>query len=315
MSMLMSEMSAREIGIVGLGKMGSGIARQLMGKGWRVVGYNRSIEATRELVKNGLTGTKTFKDLVSELSTPRVVWIMVPAGKPVGEMIKKLSSLLEKGDIVIDGGNSFYKDSVRHHKELAKKGIGFVDVGVSGGPKGARHGASLMVGGERKLYDYLLPLYNDLSVPKGHQHFEGAGAGHFAKMVHNGIEYGMMQAIAEGFDVMKNSGYKLHLKDVAKVYNHGSVIESRLMGWMSDAFEKFGDELKEVSGSAGSGGAAGMAKSEAKWTLDVAKKLGIEAKVIEKSINARVNSQKKPSFQGKIINALRNRFGGHEIKN
>jgi len=309
----MSEMSAKEIGIVGLGKMGSGIARQLIEKDWRVFGYNRTIEVTKELVKVGLFGTKSLEDLVGELDTPRVIWIMLPAGKPVDDVIGKFSQLLDKKDVAIDGGNSFYKDSVRRYKKLAKKGIDFVDIGVSGGPKGARYGASLMVGGKRKLYDYLTPLFNDLSVPKGHEHFEGVGAGHFVKMVHNGIEYGMMQAIAEGFDLMRNSDYKLHLKDVAKAYNHGSVIESRLISWMSEAFEKFGSDLKKVSGSAGSGGAAGLAKSEGKWTLDFAKKVGIETKVIEESISARISSQNKPSFQGKIINALRNRFGGHDI--
>jgi len=303
----MTKLSAREIGIVGLGNMGSGIARQLMEKGWRVVGYNRSPKETRELVAEGLTAAKTPEDLVTELSATRIIWIMVPAGKPVGEIIKKLSSLLDKGDVVIDGGNSFYKDSVRHYKELAKKGIEFVDVGVSGGPKGARHGASLMVGGERELYDYLLPLFNDLSVPKGHQHFEGAGAGHFVKMVHNGIEYGMMQAIAEGFEVMKNSDYNLHLKDIAKVYNHGSVVESRLMGWMSDAFEKFGEELGEVSGKAQETG-------EGKWTVETAKRLGVSVKVIEESVNTRKRSREKPSYQGKVIQSLRHLFGGHQIK-
>jgi len=304
----------KEIGIIGLGKMGAGIARQLVEKGWRVIGYNRSPNVTKELKKEGIEESYSLKELTQKLSKPRLVWVMVSAGKPVDAVVGDLSKVLEKSDVVIDGGNSFYKESIRHSKELAKIGIEFVDAGVSGGPSGARYGACLMVGGNKKLYDYLLPLYIDLSVPEGQAHFEGAGAGHFVKMVHNGIEYGMMQAIAEGFDLMKSSDYKLHLKDITEVYNHGSVIESRLVGWMNEAFGMFGDDLKKISGSAGSGGAAGMAKSEAKWTLDVAKELGIKASVIEDAINARIKSQKKPSYQGKIINALRNRFGGHSIK-
>lgn len=305
----------REIGIVGLGKMGAGIARQLMEKGWRVFGYNRSPEVTRKLEKEGILGASSLKDLTGKLSVPRLVWLMIPAGKPVDEMVSQLAELLDEGDILINGGNSFYRDSIKNSNELRKHGIELIDIGVSGGPSGARNGVCLMVGGQRKLYDYLLRLYVDLSVAEGHEHFEGVGAGHFVKMVHNGIEYGMMQAIAEGFDLMGSSDYKLHLKDIAEVYSHGSVIESRLVGWMAEAYELFGDDLTEISGSAGSGGAVGIAKSEAKWTLDVAKKLGIKTKVLEESINARLSSQKTPSFQGKVINALRNLFGGHSVGN
>jgi len=308
-------LARREVGIVGLGKMGRGIAENLKDKGWKVIGYNRSSEVTKMMEERGLTAAYSLFELSQKLEKPRIVWLMVPAGKPVEEMISQLMKVLDKGDIVIDGGNSFYQESVKVKDKLSKRGIDFVDVGVSGGPAGARYGASLMVGGNRKLYEYLLPLYIDLSVAEGHQHFEGVGAGHFVKMVHNGVEYGMMQAIAEGFDVLKNSDYKLHLKETADVYNNGSVIESRLVGWMKDAFEIFGDNLNKVSGSAGSGGAAGMAKSEAKWTLDLASKLGVKTRVIEDAIRSRLDSQKKPSYQGKIINALRNRFGGHSVEN
>lgn len=305
---------AREIGIVGLGKMGSNLSQQLIEKGWRVVGYNKTPEATKKLENEGLEGAYSLKEVCEKLAKPRVVWLMIPAGRPVEETVDKLAGILDEGDIVVDGGNSFYKDSKKHYKKLEEKGIKFVDVGVSGGPDGARKGASLMVGGDEELYDYLLPLYIDLSVPEGHAFIKGKGAGHFVKMVHNAIEYGMMQAIAEGFDIMKSEDYKLHLKDIARVYNHGSVIEGKLIGWMAEAFEIFGEDLKKVSGRAGSGGAAGMEKSEAKWTLDIAEKLGVEVKVVEDAIKARLKSQKKPNFQGKIINALRNRFGGHKVK-
>jgi 6-phosphogluconate dehydrogenase len=159
-----------------------------------------------------------------------------------------------------------------------------------------------------------MPLYVDIAIAEGQQHFEGIGAGHFVKMVHNGIEYGMMQAIAEGFDVLKSSEYRLHLTDIARVYNNGSVIESRLIDWMREAFEVFGDDLVKIGGSAGSGGAAGIEKSEAKWTSNVAKALSVPTGVIDEAIKVRVESQEKPGYQGKIINALRNRFGGHETK-
>lgn len=304
----------KQIGIVGLGKMGENLALNLIDHGWKVVGYNRTPEVTKKLEKNGLTGVYSYQELYEKLVVPRIVWVMVPAGDPVNEVIKQLSETLAKGDIVIDGGNTFFEDSKDHHKLLSKKSIDLVDVGVSGGPEGAKRGASLMIGGNEKLYDYLLPLFVDLATDGGYEHFEGVGAGHFVKMVHNGIEYGMMQSIAEGFDVMKNSDYKLHLQDIARVYNHGSVIESRLISWMEEAFRIFGDDLKKVSGSAGSGGNKGMVRSEAKWTVDVAGKLGVETEVIKRSIEKRVASQKKASYQGKIINALRNMFGGHSVK-
>jgi 6-phosphogluconate dehydrogenase len=294
--------------------MGENIALNLIDHGWKVVGYNRSEEVTKRLEKKGLVGAYSYQDFFEKLAVPRIVWVMVPAGEPVNEVIKELSETLAKGDIVVDGGNSYFEESKKHHELLSKRSIDFVDVGVSGGPEGARRGASLMVGGNEKLYDYLLPLYLDLAVDGGYQFFEGVGAGHFVKMVHNGIEYGMMQAIAEGFDIMSNSDYKLHLQDIARVYDHGSVIESRLTDWMEEAFGIFGDDLKKVSGSAGSGGAKGIKASEAKWTVDFAKKVGVEAKIISESIDKRLDTQKNPDFQGKIINALRNRFGGHSVK-
>lgn len=302
----------REIGIIGLGKMGANIARSLIAKGWQVVGYNRSKDATDAMLKEGLIGVDSLSELVSKLTKPRVVWVMVPShtkdGKaPVDDVIVELSQVLDKGDIVIDAGNSFYKNSIKNFNTLEKKGIEFIDVGVSGGPGGALYGACLMVGGKRELYDYLLPLYVDLSVPGGHAFFDGVGAGHFAKMVHNGIEYGMMQAVAEGFDILEKAEYKYHLARVARLYNHGSVIESRLLGWMAEAFEIFGDELKSVSGRAQESG-------EGRWTTEVAGALGIRDEVIENALKERLKSQSHPSFQGKIIQALRNRFGGHDAK-
>lgn len=295
-----------EIGIIGLGKMGGNLARQLLGKGWKVHGYNRSPEETRKLKQEGLIAAFSLENLVKALPKPRVIWLMVPSGDPVDENINALVKLLDKNDIIIDGGNSFFENTVKRAKKASKSGIRFVDCGVSGGPEGALQGATLMIGGKKKDYEYLKPLFTALSVHQGEEFFEGHGAGHFVKMVHNGIEYGMMQAIAEGFAIMRQSRYKLHLQKIAEVYNHGSVIESRLVGWMADAYKLFGDDLKGVSGSAGHSG-------EGLWTTQVANSLNIPNKVIEESLKARIKSQKKPNYQGQVIQALRNQFGGHSL--
>jgi len=296
-----------ELGIIGLGKMGGNIALQLLAKGYRVVGFNRSPEPTAVLAKEGMIVAKSLDEIVGELSKPRVVWLMVPAGKQIDNLIYQLASKLNRGDIIIDGGNSYYGDSAIRAKALAKKGINFVDIGVSGGPNGARYGASLMVGGSAKVFEKILPILNDVSVPGGLAFFEGAGAGHFVKMVHNGIEYGMMQAIAEGFAILKKTLYKLDLTKVARVYNHGSVIESRLVGWLADALTLHGNNFNGVTGVVAHTG-------EGLWTEETAKKLGVKAKVIEEALKFRKQSAKNPSYTGKILSALREQFGGHSVK-
>ncbi len=300
----------QEIGIVGLGKMGGNIARRLIERDWVVAGYNKDKKATKALEKEGLFGTQSLKELVSKLSKPKLVWVMVPAGKPVDSVMfgeEGLDKLLSKGDIVIDGGNSRFEESVKRGKKFAKKGIKFVDVGVSGGPEGARHGSCLMIGGEKANYDYLHPLFLQLAVSGGEEFFEGTGAGHFVKMVHNGIEYGMMQSIAEGFALMKKSRYNLDLTRVASVYNNGSVIESSLIGWMKNAFDLHGPDMKGVSGTVAHTG-------EGAWTVKIAKKMGAKVKVIEDSLRFRVQSAKKPSYAGKLVSSLREQFGGHSVK-
>lgn len=300
----------KEIGIVGLGKMGGNTGRRLIQQDWRVVGFNRSVEPTKQLEKEGLEGAYSLKELVAKLSKPRIVWLALPAGKAVDEVIfgaDGLIHLLEKDDFIIDAGNSFYKDSVMRSKKLTRYGINFVDIGVSGGQRGALEGAALMVGGKREWFLKLEPLFVALAQENGYQFFEGPGAGHFVKMVHNGIEYGMMQSLAEGFAVLKKSKYKLDLTKVADVYNHGSVIESRLVGWLKNVFELYGDELKEVSGSVGHTG-------EGEWTVRTAKELKIKAKIIEEALKFRMASKKNPSYIGKILSALREQFGGHSIK-
>ncbi len=299
-----------EIGVIGLGKMGKGIARHLLEQGWHVVGYNRTEEVTQELTQDGLTAVVGIKELVDKLKAPRVIWLMLPAGKVIDEYLfgrEGVIQYLEKGDIVIDAANSFYKDTISRAAKARKKGITYIDVGVSGGPGGARYGACLMVGGDKQTYDSLLPLYVDLSVPGGVQFCEGTGAGHFVKMVHNGIEYGMMQAIAEGFAILKKAKYKLNLEHIADIYNHGSVIESKLMGWLQNAFHIYGPELKKISGTVAHTG-------EGAWTVNTAREMKIAAKVIEDALTFRIESEKNPSYTGQVVSALRNQFGGHNVQ-
>jgi len=297
----------REIAIVGLGKMGGSMARNLLDQGWRVVGYNRSEESTHELMGHGLDGAFSVKELTEKLTKPRLVWVMVPAGEPTDQVLAQLVGLLDAGDTVIDGGNSNFNDSVRHHKEMAGHNINFLDVGVSGGQEGARHGACLMIGGREQLYEALLPLFRDLAAPGGFAHFEEPGAGHFVKMVHNGIEYGMMQAIAEGFNLMKESEYNLDLVEVARVYNSSSIIESRLVGWLGSGFHEYGVELTEIDGRVAHSG-------EGKWTVETAEKMGIEVPVIKASFDFRLASDQGPSYTGKAVMVMRNQFGGHSVK-
>ena len=297
----------KEVGIIGLGKMGGNLARQLLSKKWKVAGFNRNPEVAQKMEREGLAATYSLNELVDKLPKPRVVWLMIEAGKAVDGVIDKLIPLLERGDIIVDGGNSFYKDSIARYKKLKKRGVHFIDAGVSGGPRGALEGASIMIGGERKIFEKLESLFHDMAIPNGYQFFEGPGSGHFIKMVHNGIEYGMMQALAEGFAIMKKYSPALDLKRVANIYNHGSVIESRLVGWLENAFEKHGKDLKRVSGSV-------MHTGEGEWTVKTAKKLKIKTPVIKDAFNFRVASAKKPNYIGKILSALRNQFGGHSIK-
>lgn len=300
----------KEVGVVGLGKMGAGVARHLLEQGWRVVGYNRSPDDTNALEQEGLEGAYSPRELVEKLPSPRVVWLMLPAGEAIDSLLfdnEGVISHLVKGDIVIDAGNSYYKDSIRRAEKLQKLGIHFIDVGFSGGPAGARYGGCLMIGGEKKIARELEPLFQAASKEVGYEFFDGVGAGHFVKMIHNGIEYGMMQAIAEGFAILKKADYKLDLNDVARIYNNGSVIESRLVGWLQQGFEVHGVELKGVSGSVKHTG-------EGLWTVKTAKELGVEAKIIEGALKFRQLSENDPSYTGKVLSTLREQFGGHSVK-
>lgn len=292
------------VGIYGLGKMGMGLGLKLQDAGWHVFGYNRTPPTHAELFL-----VDSPDELLAKLPSPKVVWLMV-THSAVDEVIfgeKGLASKLKKGDIIIDGGNSFYKDSVERSKKLAEKGIKFVDVGVSGGPYGARNAPCLMIGGDRETFEKLEKLFSDLAYPKGsYQFFEGAGAGHFVKMVHNGIEYGMMQAIAEGYTILKESKYNLDLTGVTDIYSNGSVIESRLVTWLGKAFKLHTEDLMNVSGSVDATG-------EGAWTVKTAIEMGIKAKIIEESLNFRSQSKTNPSYTGRVLSALREQFGGHKV--
>lgn len=287
----------KQIGYIGLGKMGGSMVARLERMGWRVETYD----------VNGNGTAKTITQLIGSLEKPRIVWLMIPAGNPVDSALKELTPLLARGDMVIDGGNSFYDDSERRAKQLARKGISFLDIGVSGGPASVRAGKpALMIGGEKRVWEKLKPLFFDLARRESVGYMGKSGAGHFVKMVHNGIEYGMMQAIAEGFALMRKSPFALDLREVARVYSNGSVIESRLTSWLENGLKTYGQDLKEVEGSVAHTG-------EGEWTVETARKIGVQTPVIRASLDFRVRSSTKPSYTGKILTMLRNQFGGHPI--
>jgi 6-phosphogluconate dehydrogenase len=294
-----------KLGYIGLGKMGFNMVERLLEKGHEVAVFDTDNKAVNNIAKYGAHPSGTLKSLVMALPQPRLVWLMIPY-KVVEAVIQELIPFLQEGDTVIDGGNSPYKESMRRAKELEKKGIYFLDAGVSGGPAGARNGACIMVGGKRNIFKKYEQLFRDLSADQAYGYMGKSGAGHFVKMVHNGIEYGMMQAIAEGFTVMKVSSFDLNLKKIAEVYNHRSVIESRLIGWLKEAFEKYGEDLNKISGSVSQSG-------EGLWTVEAAKESGIPVPIIEGSLNFRIQSEKKPGYTGQLLSALRNQFGGHEV--
>lgn len=299
----------KEIGYIGLGKMGNAMTQRLLEFGWKVYAFDTNKEAMATVEKAGALPVSGIKDMILRLQPPRLIWLMIPAGKAVDDMLfgkDGLAKYCSPGDIIIDGGNSFFEDSARRSEKLYKLGIYFIDAGISGGPTGARLGAAIMVGGEQKIYEIVQTLFKDLAVPGGYAYVGKSGAGHFVKMIHNGIEYGMMQSIAEGFNILKKSPFGLDLAKIAKIYNHKTVIQSRLMAWLEEAFKIFGTDLKDISGSVTYTG-------EGEWTVKTAKKIKEPAEIIKSSVLFRKKSKNKPSYTGKILSALRNRFGGHEI--
>ncbi|MFT9493567.1 phosphogluconate dehydrogenase (NAD(+)-dependent, decarboxylating) [Anaerosolibacter sp.] len=295
-----------EIGIIGLGKMGYNLALNIKGHGHKVVAYNRSPEKIQEAEDQGVLGAYSIEGLVGKLSTPRVIWLMVPAGNPVDEMIEMLMPLVDQGDMIIDGGNSNYKDTLRRYEKLKEKGIRFADIGTSGGVEGARNGACMMVGAEKDVFERIKPLIKNVCVENGYVHTGEVGSGHYVKMIHNGIEYGMLQAIGEGFEILEKSQFELDYGAIAKVWNHGSVIRGWLMELMERAFEK-DPQLQAIKGVIHSSG-------EGLWTVQEALELQIPVHTIASSLFVRYRSQQEDTFSGKVIAALRNEFGGHKVE-
>jgi 6-phosphogluconate dehydrogenase len=298
----------KQIGYIGLEKMGRNMVLRLLEKGWRVVAYNRTKSKTEEVVLRGAEGAETIKEMISKLAAPRTIWLMV-SHKAVDEVLTQLVPLLEKGDLVIDGGNSPYHESMKRAVELEEMGIKFLDVGTSGGPGGARNGACMMIGGNPEVFDEFAKtgFFRDTCVDHGFAYLGPAGSGHYVKMVHNGIEYGMMQAIAEGFDLFRHSKeFNFDLKKIVELYENGSVVSSRLISWLADGYKKYGEDLKEISGRA-------SALGEGHWTLETGKNESISMPAIEGAIKTREASQVKPSYQGKVISTMRGEFGGHPV--
>ena len=296
-----------QLALIGLGKMGYNLALNLRNHGHTVVAYDRSAEITAQLAAEaGVIPTYSLAEACTALTGRRVIWLMVPAGAVVEGVIEQLAPLLAAGDVLIDGGNSNFKDSKRRYNLLKDKGIDFLDCGTSGGTSGALHGACTMIGGEPAVYEYCKPIFDDLCVPGGSLYVGAPGAGHFTKMVHNGIEYGMMQAMAEGFEVLEKSEYEVNFKAVADLWNQGSVVRSWLMELIANAFSKDPhlDSIRGVMNSSGEG----------RWTLETALDLGVPTPVIALSLLMRYRSQQEDTFSGKVVAALRNEFGGHAVE-
>lgn len=296
-----------KIGYIGLGKMGFNMVQRLLAKKHEAIIYDENREPMRSLMGLGAVPADSIPSLASSLFPPRLVWLMVPQ-QAVDGVLRELLPFLDAHDTVIDGGNSFFRESMRRFEELKARGIHFLDVGVSGGPSGARNGACIMVGGDRKIFIKYALLFRDLACRGGYAYVGQSGSGHFVKMVHNGIEYGMMQSLAEGFALMHASPFSLDLTRIARLFNRRSVIESRLVGWLHEAYAHYGRDLKGISGAVSHSG-------EGSWTVETAEKLRAPVPVIEASLKFRIASQKMPSYTGRILSALRHQFGGHDVFN
>jgi 6-phosphogluconate dehydrogenase len=298
-----------QLGLIGLGKMGGNMADRLKLAGHQVVGFDFDAEAAARLTAAGNVGVNSIEALVKNLRPRRAIWIMVPQGKPVDETIAKLEPLLNPGDILIDGGNSMYKDSMRRSKEVTAKGFHFVDVGTSGGVWGLKEGYSMMIGGDKEPVDSLRPIFEALAPAPdtGWGHVGPAGAGHFVKMVHNGIEYGLMQAYAEGFTVLeKKEEFHLDLPQIAQIWRYGSVIRSWLLDLTADALagNPTLDGLEAYVVDSGEG----------RWTVFEAIDLNVSAPVITESVIRRIRSREENNFTDRMLAIMRNEFGGHAVK-
>jgi len=297
-----------ELGIVGLGRMGSNMARRLLRAGHRVVGYDLDVDKTREMTPEGVEGVFSLADMVSKLTAPRVVWMMLPAGDATERTIEALIPLLARGDVVIDGGNSNYKDTLRRGARLREHGLHFVDVGTSGGIWGLSEGYSLMIGGEEAIVQRLRPIFETLApaADRGWGHVGPMGAGHFVKMVHNGIEYGVMQAYAEGFELLHaKKEFDLDLHQIAEIWRFGSVVRS----WLLDLTAAALADDQTLSGVKGWVADSG----EGRWTVAEAVDLDVPAPIITLALLMRLVSRQDASYAAKLLAVMRSKFGGHEV--
>ena len=298
-----------DIGMIGLGKMGANMTRRLLGGGHRVVANALSEASIQAVEKEGAEGARTLEEVVSKLESPRVIWLMVPAGAPTEGNLNSLSELLPRGDIVVDGGNSYYKDTLRRANLLKEKGLHFVDVGTSGGVWGLSEGYSMMVGGDESAVLHLRPILETLApgTYTGWGHVGPSGSGHFVKMVHNGIEYGMMQAYAEGFEIINaKAEFNLDLHQIANIWRYGSVIRSWLLDLTAIALAE-DPELSDIKGWVADSG-------EGRWTVFESIDLDVPAPVITAALQARFVSRQEESYAAKVLAAMRNQFGGHAVK-
>jgi 6-phosphogluconate dehydrogenase len=297
-----------ELGFVGLGRMGFNMVQRLCEKGHNVVAYNRNQAKVEEIKQYGARGATSLQDLVSQLtSSPKAVWLMVPSGKVTEEHILEVADLLQPGDIIIDGGNSNYHDTMARYEMVKAKGIHLLDAGTSGGIWGLQVGYAEMVGGDPEPVKYLEPIFQSLAPENGYLHCGPSGAGHFVKMVHNGVEYGMLQAYGEGYEILEKSRYDLDLLAISKMWQNGSVVRSWLLDLAVRAFEEEGNALENIRGFVEDSG-------EGRWTVQEAIDQSTPAPVITASLLARFNSRQDESFSAKVIAVIRNQFGGHAVK-
>jgi 6-phosphogluconate dehydrogenase len=298
-----------QLGLIGLGKMGGFMAERLRLGGHQVVGFDFNPDAVKKLTASGNVGVSTLQELAVKLEGRKAIWIMVPQGKPVDDTIAKLEPLLNPGDILIDGGNSNYKDSMKRHKEITAKGFQFVDVGTSGGVWGLKEGYSMMIGGDDEPVEYLRPIFETLApaADKGWGHVGPGGSGHFVKMIHNGIEYGMMQAYAEGFTIMETKKeLGLDLTQISQIWRYGSVVRSWLLDLAADALAK-NPKLEGLEAFVEDSG-------EGRWTVMEAIDLNVSAPVITESLMRRIRSREENNFTDRMLAVMRNEFGGHAVK-
>jgi len=295
-----------QIGMVGLGKMGANMTTRLIKGGHAVVVYDRSADAVAQAASGGATSSTGLRDLCGKLGSPKVVWIMVPSGKPTDDTIDELCAILSKGDVIVDGGNTNWKDGIAAYERCKVKGVSLVDAGTSGGIWGLKEGYCLMVGGDDAAVATCEPIFKTLAPPNGYAHVGPAGAGHFSKMVHNGIEYGLMEAYGEGFEILETSPFDFDLEQVAGIWRYGSVVRSWLLELAVLAFEA-DPGLKDIRGYVDDTG-------EGRWTVQAAIDQNVPAPVITLSLMQRFVSRQEESFSAKVIAALRNQFGGHAVK-